>query len=234
MITDHLGLVKSIAKGYAGMGTDYDDLVQEGTIGLMIAEKRFDPEKGFTFSTYATNWIRQAIRRYIKMNRSVRVPENIIAVGTRIKSFQEKFYKKTGKEPSVKEIADTLHLKETTVDRVLIAIKQSVSIETSTNDDDDNCTLKDMIEDRSVDIDRELNKNLLEIEVQKALERFPMTEKAVVIFHYGLDKRKPFTYREIGNVCGFSYEWARKLENRALEKLKNNKTLESYYKEVLN
>lgn len=231
----NLKLVVSVAKQYAHFSVPLMDLIQEGNLGLIKAVEKFNPDMGFRFSTYATQWIRQYISRYIMdKGKVIHIPVHVVENEFKVRKAVDTLLKELQREPTIKELAKETGFSEERVSELLNLIQDPLSIDMNVNNENDTC-LSDLIADpHTKQMMKNIHDEFIHKDILKSLSILNERERDIIIKHFGLNNETALTLEEIGKSYGITRERVRQIESAAIRKLKSDdvrELLEGYYQD---
>ena len=221
LVKANLRFVISVAKSYQGKGIDLVDLIQEGNCGLIEGARKYNPDKGIKFISYAVWWIRQAIMRAISEQcRTVRVPMSQIVNMSKIAKMSEKFEQKNGRVPSINEIEEETNLNQKKINRSLASTYRSVSLESPFKDEDASCLLDVLPDDNSESTDTSTLKNDLVAEIERILSKLSYRDQDILRMSFGIGVQA-MSNDEIANRFGIGSERVRQIQHSTIKYIRN-------------
>ncbi len=224
LIECNLRFVVSYAKRYRGLGLSFLDLIHEGTLGLMEAAKRFDPERGVKFISYAVWWVRQAIFHALSEHARVfRLPQKLSGQVSKVEGVRNRLARELERPPTTEELAQKTELTTEQVENLLLAAGDDVSLSAAVGEDG-NMELGDTLEQESIpSVELEMIRSSFEQRIQAMVSDLEEKEREVIRMRFGLDGEEPRTLQEIGEALGLSRERIRQIESKAKEKLRRSR-----------
>src|SRR5258708_10827074 len=236
LISSNLRLVVKVAKKYMNQGLAFQDLIEEGNLGLIKASEKFSWRRGFKFSTYATWWIRQSVTRALSnQSRTVRVPVHVSEDINRVQRISRNLTRKLGRDPSLLEISKTARLKFDKIHRLQRLAQSDISLEIPVGTDSNSKSIGDFIEDKSISSPAQNVFHQLRSEkLKKLIAELNDKEQKVILMRFGFDEDRPRTLEQAGTLLGVTRERIRQIEEKALQKIRSfMKSNGEEYRELL-
>ena len=222
MINSNLRLVIAIAKGYRRPDTSFLDLIQDGTIGLIKAVEKFEPSRGYKFSTYATWWIRQSVSRGVAdTSRTIRMPVHIVEKFNKIIKAKKKLFEELDRDPTIEEIAERAKIPADETEKILSMARTPASLDRPINEHDEDHEFKEyLVDEHAKSTDEEVFSSIRDEILSDVLDNLSFRERKIVELRFGLDGRDAKTLEDIGRAFNITKERVRQIETVCIEKMR--------------